>query len=535
VSALHLAPKCAFAFRVFRSFALILLTTVSAFAAGKPAPRPAARPSVLHLSLHKAIELALARNFSLEVQRFNPEISKERVTQELGVFDPNFHATADFGENTTRDLFTLRNRTNNRAATDAEVKINDFSGLEHFATGSVRQDSSVTTGLDGLTSWGLQYNIGIEANHIDPLNGLGERFTAGPTVGVTQPLLRGFGTDANLSQLRIARNNVLVSEWQLRQRIIDVVTNTISAYNELQFSIQALDVATGFRDLAQQLVNDNTKRVEIGVMSPLNITTARAEAASREETVIRARRAILDNENFLKQLITNDLEGLLAIKVEIDPPPTPPFTANVPAGISQALQLRPDYRQAMLEIERRNITLSFTKNAALPRFDLSASLHYLGIDNDFGTSVNRINNRDQTVWSVGAIFSVPIPNREGRGSVAAAKLSAAQSLISLQQLEQQIVVDVDNASGAVTTARQRIESTAEASRLAKESLDAGEERLRAGTGTTFEVLELQRKLAEAEAAELRARSDYNKAVSEYHRQIGTTLQEHHVVLDAPKR
>lgn len=479
--------------------------------------------------------MALGRNFSLEVQRFNPQISRERVTQELGTFDPNFHITADLGEETTRDAFTLRARNDNRSATDAEVKANVFSSLEHFATGSVKQSSSLTTGVDGLTSWGLQYNVGIEANHGDPLNGLGERFTAGPSFKLVQPLLQGFGADANLSQLRIARNNVLVSEWQLRQRIIDVVTNTISAYNELQFSIQALAVARGFRDLAQQLVNDNTKRVEIGVMSPLNITTARAEAASREESVIRAQRAILDNENFLKQLITNDLEGLLDIKLEIDPPPTPPFTANVRAGIGEALQLRPDYRQAMLEIERRNITLAFTKNAALPRFDLSASLHYLGIDNDLGTSINRINDRDQTVWSVGAIFSVPIPNREGRGSVAAAKLSAAQALVSLQQLEQQVVVDVDNASGAVTTARQRIESTAEASQLAKESLDAGEERLRAGTGTTFEVLELQRKLAEAEAAELRARSDYNKAVSEYHRQIGTTLREHRVVLDSPKR
>ncbi len=479
--------------------------------------------------------MALARNFSLEVQRFNPQISRERVTQELGTFDPNFHVRASHGENTVRDVFDIRARDAYRPATTAEINTNVFSGLEHFAIGSVRQSSSLDTGIDGITSWGLQYDVSISADHLDPLNGTGERFTTGPTFSVVQPLLQGFGADANLSQLRIARNNVLVSEWQLRQRIIDVVTNTISAYNELQFSIQALNVARGFRDLAQQLVNDNTKRVDIGVMSPLNITTARAEAASREEAVIRAQRAILDNENFLKQLITNDLEGLLDIKLEIDPPPTPPFTANVRAGIAEALQLRPDYRQAMLEIERRNITLAFTKNAALPRFDLSASLHYLGIENDFGSSVNRINDRDQTVWSVGAIFSVPIPNREGRGSVAAAKLSAAQSLVSLQQLEQQVVVDVDNASGAVTTARQRIESTAEASALAKESLDAGEERLRAGTGTTFEVLELQRKLAEAEAAELRARSDYNKAVSEYHRQIGTTLREHRVVLDNPKR
>ena len=73
-------------------------------------------------------------------------------------------------------------------------------------------------------------------------------------------------------------------------------------------------------------------------------------------------------------------------------------------------------------------------------------------------------------------------------------------------------------------------STTESSRLAQESLDAGEQRLKAGTGTTFEVLELQKKLIEAEAAQLRARADYNKAVSEYHRQTGTALREHGVML-----
>jgi outer membrane protein TolC len=103
--------------------------------------------------------------------------------------------------------------------------------------------------------------------------------------------------------------------------------------------------------------------------------------------------------------------------------------------------------------------------------------------------------------------------------------------VNLQRLEQQIVVDVDNANGAVITARERIESNEVARKLAEESLAAGEERLRVGRGTTFEVLELQKNLAEAQTAEIRARADYNKAVAEYHRQIGSTLKVHRVTVD----
>ena len=55
--------------------------------------------------------------------------------------------------------------------------------------------------------------------------------------------------------------------------------------------------------------------------------------------------------------------------------------------------------------------------------------------------------------------------------------------------------------------------------------------MRAGTGTTFEVLELQKKLGEAEVAELRAVSDYNQAISEYYRKTGTMLREYNVVVE----
>ena len=266
-------------------------------------------------------------------------------------------------------------------------------------------------------------------------------------------------------------------------------------------------------------------------MSPLNITSARAEVASRQEGVILAIRRVKDNENLLKQLVTNDLESMLSVQVEIKPPPSPGFRADVQSGITDALALRPDYRQAVLAIERQNIVLAQRKDQALPRLDLVGSLRLLGVDDDLAASFQRIPSRDQSKWTAGVEFSVPIPNRAGRAGVVSAQLAAAQALVELHRLEQQIIVEVDNASGQIVTARERITSTTEARLLAKESLEAGDERLRAGTGTTFEVLELQEKLAEAEAAEIRARSDYNNAISDYNEQTGTTLRAYRLKVD----
>ncbi len=491
--------------------------------AGDSGVREAAvsRPGVLHLTLESAVQMALAKNFAIQVEQFAPRVAREQVTSELGRFDPAFQLSIAREKNVRRDVF----------GRSIDPDTGDVSGGFRLRDSNTNTVDRLSAGLAGTTAIGTRYDLGFDSN---TASGTSNRFnddvSSSTGLSLTQPLLRGFGTDVNLAQVRIARNNVQVSEWQYRDQIINTVTELEYVYNDLHTAHQNLLAAERSRALAQQLVENNTRRATIGVMTPLDVTTARAEVAAREEGVILARRNVLDNENFVKQLVTTDLARMLSVRVEIEPPPPMSARADVLGGVRDALELRPDYRQRVLEIQRRNIALVVAKNDLLPRIDLTASLDLLGTDDDFGTSVSRIGHRDQTVWSIGALVSIPIGNRTARGNFNATKLEAARTLVQLQQLEQQIIVDVDNAAGQITTNQERIDSTTEARKLAAESLAAGEERLRAGTGTTFEVLELQDKLAQAEFAELRARSDFNKAVAEFHRKTGTTLRVRNVVL-----
>ncbi len=484
----------------------LLLLPSLALAGKEPSPR-----RVLKLDLETALQYALRRNFSIEVQRIDSKIAGEGVRRELGQFDPIFDITAERVEDTRRDVFN--------------------HGVQ-LQSGNVSRLDRLSSGISGVTAWGTKYDLGYGSRANTGNTGLlGDIYDTTGSLSLRQPLLRGAGPAVNLAQVRIARSNAKVSEWQLRKRVIDVMTTTNFVYNELQLSIEQLHVAERSRELARQLFKDNQARVEIGVKSPLDVTEARAEVAAREEGVILAQRNVLDNENLLKQLVTGDLLEMLETRVEIQPPPSPRFSVDVRGGIADALAMRPDYRQALLELDQRHIRVAVQKNQLLPRIDLTGSLSLLGLENDFGSSVSRLGQRDQTAWTAGVIFSIPLGNREARGALTQARLEAAKSLLAIEALEQQIIVDVDNASGQIVTSRERITSTREARRLARESLDAGEERLRAGTGTTFVVLELQKKLSEAEAAELKSVSDYNKAVGEYQRQTGTTLRAHNVVLE----
>ena len=446
----------------------------------------------LHLTLSRAIQLALEKNLSIQVEAFEPRIAGTKILSQEGAFDPELRAGFE------HDM--VRNADNSTAHT-----------------------GNFSSGIGGLTPLGSSYGFGLSTAASNYHN-----FQAGASFSLNQPLLRGFGTDVNLANLRIARNDRRVSEWAFRQQVIDVVTRTVFVYNALYSALRDYEASVRSRDAALQLQRDEERRMEIGVKTALDVTTARAEAASREEAVSLAHEAIRENERFLKQVITDDTETLLDTRVEIETPPTAATgPIDVKAGLREALSERPDYREALIQLQNQHIQVVVSRNETLPRLDLAGSLNLLGVaTNDVFNSVDAMGDgsREPSGWTAGLVFRMPFPNRSARGKLAGAKLQDAQALVSLQRLEQEIVVEVANAADQIMTAHERIEITGEAVRLAKESLTAGEERLKVGAATTFEVLELQRKLMQAEAAQIKAEGDYRTSIANYDQKTGTTLE-----------
>ena len=499
--------------------------TMAVFSWGLEAAEPGREP-VIPLDLMRSIEMAVANNFQIRASELDPKIAKARQKAASGKFDPTLEISYTRDEN-LQELRTL----NTELEVPSPAPGNPTPDLFARRTGNVASSS-----IAGLTPWGLTYDLATSLTW-DTSSQRSSDFIRYDTffgLGITQPLLKNFGTNANLAEIRIARADRAISGWQLRGEITDVVTETIRVYSELCFSLENLAVEKRSRALAAQLVADNRKRAEIGVMAPLDVLQAQADLASREERVLTARRAAADNENFLKQLITDDVARISDIRLRPAPPRLPAFpAADRTRDLPRAFELRPDYRQALLDIQKRNIAVVFNRNQSLPRLDLVASFGINGIDKDLASSWERaLGGRDNNLaWSVGAIFSIPIPNRSGTGTLEVAQLEAARALMALKTLEQRILVEADNAAGQIQTTAQRIQAAEAARTLAAATLEAAQTRLASGTTTTFEVLQFQRDLASAEVNELRARADHIIALAQYARAVGTTLENLGIQVD----
>lgn len=460
----------------------------------------------LALSLEEAITKALDRNFAIRVERFEPRVAREGIRLASGAFDPVIESSYSY----------------------------DFNEFRAYSVDD--EEASFRLGVGSTLPWGTQWEAAIEASdRTTPFDfqtgGFTDSVSSFAGIMVTQPILRNFGFTGTYSPVRVARENYRISWQGFRARVMDTVEETISAYQNLYFAQQNLRIAVRNRDLALQLLDDNRKRVETGAMAPLDIVQAESETALREVSVISARSFLRQAENALKSLIWDDPASVLDLKLEIDEPAAPRrFDPDPGRDYRLALEHRPEYLATLSGLSIREIELKQVRRNALPQLDLVGSIGRRGVDRTLRDSVDEAFDDGDSSYSVGAVFSLPFPNRTRSAEKVQAYLRRNQAELGLQQLEQQIRLQLDDAATRMTADWDRILAARTARELAEKSLDAEEKKLQAGTSSTFVVLRLQGDLANAEIREINALTDYAVSLAEYHRVRGRILEQYGIRL-----
>ncbi len=469
------------------------------------------REGRIELSLRDCLFLTLRNNLRLEIEALRPALAEADVRLQGGAFEPQL---------TLRSSYT--DQTQPR---DAESQA--ATGIAQTESRSENYEVSVNGLLPTGTEWSLRARTrGEEStfNDFDPL------FNATSGITVTQPLLRGAGFGANLADLRIARKEVEASGANFREQVKQIITDVYFAYYNLLFRIADLNSRQESLELAERLIEENQARFELGSMSSLDVTQARSAAASRRQELVQARSDLESAQTTLKRLIYADL--LPHLTQQIVPAEVPP-PATVPAlevNIGNALRLRDDLIEQRARIEQSGIRLRFAKNELLPTVDLEATYNLLGQDGAFGQSFARVSERENPEWTVGVVVTIPLGARQERARYERAKLERRQRLVEYKELEQEIIAEVDNAVRDVRTSRERYTIAQEATVLARETLEAEQERLSAGTTTTFVVSQLQTDFTVARTAELRALADWYQAIAELARVEGTTLVRNRILI-----
>jgi outer membrane protein len=343
------------------------------------------------------------------------------------------------------------------------------------------------------------------------------------------------------------------------------------AYWDLVFALRDVQIRRESVDLARTQLERNRRMVNEGTLAPIDLVSVEVELERRNEDLLTATEAVTRAENALKQLILGDhtaAEWNKAI-LPTDAPEIRDEHYQLSDAVAAAFANRPELAQNNLQQEINRVDVRYFENQTKPQVDLVAQYATTGLSGTvtstanpfagstlllldrlnqisdtlglppvvlpptgalpgflvggYGQSLSNLFSNDFRTARVGVSFSLPLKNRAAEGQLGRALAEGRKIDAQRKTLEQAIEVEVRNALQAVETTRQRVETARAAREAAQKQLDSEQRRFQAGLSTTFFVLERQNALSEARGRELRAMTDYNKALADLQRVMGTTL------------
>ncbi|MEY4384886.1 MAG: Outer rane efflux protein BepC precursor [Verrucomicrobiota bacterium] len=473
------------------------------------------------LSLQDCVQMALEKNLDIRIERINPQLAQFNLAAARAGYQPSLSLSGEHSHDESGSRLLTGGFLIPGSTTDA----NSFSGS-----------------LGGSTPWGMSYSLGGKSGEsygksftIDTNNTLislpFDSSQSSVELTLTQPLLKNFLIDGTRLGIAVAKNRLKYSELGLRGRIIEVITRVELAYYDLEFAHESVKVQQKALELAQRLLEENKKRVEVGALAPLDEKQSEAEVAGRQADLIAAQRNLDVLENNLKQLLSDNFSQWNSQRLV----PSDSLAANrEPLSLSDSwskgLSLRPEYQQAKLDVEREGIQLKYDKNQVFPQLDVFASFGYNGSGVEFSDSLYEVSQRDRPFYSYGGQITIPLGNGAARNRYKNTKAAREQTLIGLKKLEQDIMIQIDNAIKLAQSNYERISATRKAREYAEAALAAEQKKLENGKSTSFVVLSLQRDLTAARSDEISALVQYKRSLALVAQADGTTLERRKVDL-----
>lgn len=396
--------------------------------------------------------------------------------------------------------------------------------------------SGTTMSVDFINSRGTDNTL---TSTLVPLIQSGFRFT------LRQRLLSGFGLGPNMRFINIARNNREISDVAFRNQVIATVSQIQNIYWDLVNAYEDVKVKERSLSLAEKTLSDDRQQVKIGALAPIEVLRAESEVAARNQDLLLSQDELQLQELLIKNAVTRDLSDPVLASAPVVPTDTmsvPEQEPVIPVQdlIGDALSHRPELAEARIDLHNREITRKSAANALLPAVDFvswygaSAIAGMQNLNNPtltagevprsgFPNAFATLFRNDFPDYAVGLSVSIPIRNRTAQADDIRSQLEYRQAQLRLHQLQNQIGIEVRNAQFSLQQNRARVTTARKTRDLAQQTLDIEQKKYTLGASTSYQVLQTQRDLAQAESNLVSAMSAYVKSRVELDRVTGLTL------------
>jgi outer membrane protein TolC len=476
----------------------------------------------LELSLKDFLDLAMANNPDITIQKVSVERQVNAILRAFGPFDPFLQG----GFNTTRQI------------APSSTELNGAATLNQLT-------QPFYLNYNQTLETGLQYSIGYQNTKLSSnsqFNIYNPSYTSNMTFGVTQPLIRGRGSYITRLPITIARSNLRVSEYSLEDQIIQLLTNAEMTYWGVVEARENVRVQEKALELADISLKRSKRELELGAISSLEIFQPEANYANAQIFLSQARYALQQAEDALKRQIGADLDPHVRdLPIILTESPAPPAIApkyDKEKTVVHALARRPDLKAQGEAMVSDDLSIRLSDNAMRPDLALTfqygtfgqGGMYFPGtgfapVPGGFGDAFTQMFGFGYPTYGFGVRLRLPIKDRTAAANLADSVLSKKMDTLRQKSIAQNVRLQVLQAISQVESSKASVDLAKVARDLAQKRVDAEQKRYELGTTTIFFVLAAQTDLTTAESTLVRESINYKRNLLQLSARTGDLLDD----------
>lgn len=440
------------------------------------------------LSLVDAVRVSLGRNRDLAVRELAPAVAAAELEREEGTFGTHVFGETALGEENASE--TSRS-SGERFAVEAETRQSELGLSRNFSTGtdltiSFREEEDRSNRAPAQQ----ELRLGLE---------------------LTQSLLRGRGRSINRIAIQQAGLGVQISREELRGYVQALISETETAYWQVQLAQEAVDITRQALEVADQQLSEILQRIELGQLAPDEEFAARAERSSRLRDRVDAEATLDDRALVFARLLARPSEAGLRWQLDTPLQVTSEAIEDAAPLIEQAMRLNPALREARIRLEQNELEVIGTQNGLLPRLDFFTRLDKTGFGGDM-TAAREDFSGASYEWVAGIQVLHELGTGAGQADRRLAGLEREQAERAVENLEELLANDLHRAVVEHNRALRQIAISQDTLRLRQATAEAERARFEVGTSTSLLVAQAQREALESQINELENRILYRRAL-----------------------
>jgi outer membrane protein TolC len=405
--------------------------------------------------------------------------------------------------------------------------------------------------------WGTTLTAGFNNTHLatnSTVNLLTPQLGSNFQFRITQNLLQGFGSLPNMRFIHIAKNNREISDVAFRLQVITTVDQIENMYWDFVYAFENVRVQQESLTYAQKALDDAKRQAQVGTVPPIQVVSAQSTVATDQQNLIVAQNNLQLQQLLMKNALSRSIEDPVLAEADVIPTsimqvPQEETVIPIQDLINDALQHRAELVESRIDLNSRDINNKAVRNAMLPTLDAFAYYGGSGVGGDlnsqctfqgnaclpppifhgansvsYGGTLNQLVNGTAPDKGIGLSLNIPIRNRLAQSNQVRAQLEYRQAQVRQHQLENQVRIEVRNAQFDVKQNRTAVQAAQSAVDLARQTLDADQQKLKVGLTTQVTILQDAATLTTGESNLVSAKAAYEKSRLELDRATGLLLE-----------